>query len=179
MQIILTKNIIELGHLFEGRFKSKNVEGQEYILNLIRYIHQNPQKAGISKIIQYNWSSYLEYLDKSKEESELVDKKEIFNMFSENEEIAIKKFIKFNLQILKIKKSRELTEYEMRDSITDEELIYFIENELNIKNIQEIQQYNAKYRNDLIKEIKKIYGTTHKQLSRVLGINIRIIQRAK
>ena len=91
MQIILTKNIIELGHLFEGRFKSKNVEGQEYILNLIRYIHQNPQKAGISKIIQYNWSSYLEYLDKSKEESELVDKKEIFNMFSENEEIAIKK----------------------------------------------------------------------------------------
>ena len=58
MQIILTKNIIELGHLFEGRFKSKNVEGQEYILNLIRYIHQNPQKAGISKIIQYNWSSY-------------------------------------------------------------------------------------------------------------------------
>ena len=67
----------------------------------------------------------------------------------------------------------------MRDSITDEELIYFIENELNIKNIQEIQQYNAKYRNDVIKEIKKIYGTTHKQLSRVLGINIRIIQRAK
>ena len=57
------------GHLFENRFKSKTVEGEIYKLNLVRYIHQNPVKAGISNIDKYNWSSYNEYLKENEEKT--------------------------------------------------------------------------------------------------------------
>ena len=35
------------GALIANRYKSKPVEVDEYFLSLIRYIHQNPKKAGI------------------------------------------------------------------------------------------------------------------------------------
>ena len=48
----------------------------------------------------------------------------------------------------------------------------------DIDNIKEIQKYNIQYRNNIIEKVKKIQGVTQKQIARVLGINIRIIQRA-
>lgn len=36
------------GHLFQDRFKSEPVEDDAYLLAVIRYIHQNPVKAGIT-----------------------------------------------------------------------------------------------------------------------------------
>jgi REP element-mobilizing transposase RayT len=35
------------GHLFKERFKSEPVNDIEYFTTLLRYIHQNPVKAGI------------------------------------------------------------------------------------------------------------------------------------
>ena len=58
------------------------------------------------------------------------------------------------------------------------ELIYFIKETLKIDNIQDIQKYNSKERDEILRELKNIKGCTHKQLSRVLGLNIRVIQRA-
>ena len=55
------------GHLFENRFQSRNVENPYYILNLVRYIHQNPVKAGISSIDKYYWSSYLDYFQERRQ----------------------------------------------------------------------------------------------------------------
>ena len=34
------------GHLFQDRFRSEPVNSMEYFVTLIRYIHQNPVKAG-------------------------------------------------------------------------------------------------------------------------------------
>ena len=46
------------GHLFQDRFKSEVVEDDAYFLTVLRYIHQNPVKAGIIKNIdQYKYSS--------------------------------------------------------------------------------------------------------------------------
>lgn len=39
------------GHLFQERFKSEAVESDEYFLTVLRYIHQNPVKAGMTKSI--------------------------------------------------------------------------------------------------------------------------------
>ena len=33
------------GHLFDGRYKSKLVDGDEYLLSLSRYVHLNPVKV--------------------------------------------------------------------------------------------------------------------------------------
>ncbi|HHY25099.1 MAG TPA: transposase, partial [Clostridiaceae bacterium] len=35
------------GYLFQDRYKSEAVESDEYLLTVLRYIHQNPVKAGI------------------------------------------------------------------------------------------------------------------------------------
>ena len=64
------------GHLFDGRFKAKLVDGDNYLLALSRYVHLNPVKvAGVkSKTIEekinllrkYRWSSYPGYIYASK-----------------------------------------------------------------------------------------------------------------
>lgn len=51
-----------VGHLFQDRFRSENVEDDRYFMIVLRYILQNPMKAGIeSRPGNYQWSSYLAY----------------------------------------------------------------------------------------------------------------------
>ncbi len=62
----------EVGHLFQGRYKAKLVEGDEYLLKLSRYVHLNPvwthemENLTITQRIEvlrsYRWSSYPCYL---------------------------------------------------------------------------------------------------------------------
>ena len=50
------------GHLFQDRFRSEPVDSIEYFITLLRYIHQNPVKAGIvENVVDYQWSSWKEY----------------------------------------------------------------------------------------------------------------------
>lgn len=50
------------GHLFQGRYKAIIVEVDEYALELSRYMHLNPVRAGmVSKPQDYGWSSYRSY----------------------------------------------------------------------------------------------------------------------
>lgn len=52
------------GALFRGRYKSLLVSGEDYLLRLSRYIHQNPQKARIvPNLPKYQWSSYPAYIE--------------------------------------------------------------------------------------------------------------------
>lgn len=54
------------GHLFQGRYRSILVEKDAYCLELSRYIHLNPVRAGMVKNVEdYPWSSYLSYIGKS------------------------------------------------------------------------------------------------------------------
>jgi putative transposase len=55
------------GHLFQGRFKSILIEADEYAMDLSRYIHLNPVRAGMSGDPgEYSWSSYKSYIGQSK-----------------------------------------------------------------------------------------------------------------
>ena len=50
------------GHLFQDRFRSENVETDQYYMTVLRYILQNPVKAGMVRSPgEYRWSSYLAY----------------------------------------------------------------------------------------------------------------------
>ena len=57
-----SKKYEKVGHLFQNRFLSKEVETKEYLMQVCRYVHQNPEKAKISKIDRYQWSSFREYI---------------------------------------------------------------------------------------------------------------------
>jgi len=51
------------GHLFQDRFRSEAITNDGHYLTVLRYIHQNPVKAGLCKKVQdYAYSSIGEYL---------------------------------------------------------------------------------------------------------------------
>ena len=53
------------GHLFQGRYNAVLVDGDSYLLELVRYIHLNPVRAGmVDNPEEYPWSSHRAYLGK-------------------------------------------------------------------------------------------------------------------
>ena len=53
-----------VGHLFQGRFKAHLIEQEEHYLEVSRYIHLNPVRAGlVQKPEQCRWSSCRGYYD--------------------------------------------------------------------------------------------------------------------
>ena len=55
------------GQLFRGRFKSIVVDGDSYLLQLVRYIHRNPLRAGVAEHLEdYPWTSHKGYVSSAK-----------------------------------------------------------------------------------------------------------------
>lgn len=53
------------GHLFQDRFKSETVENPTYFFTVLRYIHQNPLKAGLAtNVFESKWTSINELFKK-------------------------------------------------------------------------------------------------------------------
>lgn len=49
-----------VGHVFQGRFKSKPIADEQNFIAVVRYIHENPRKAGLTRSMDYAWSSFRE-----------------------------------------------------------------------------------------------------------------------
>ncbi|MCG8333085.1 MAG: transposase, partial [Proteobacteria bacterium] len=55
------------GHLFQGRYKAILLDTDNYLIELIRYIHSNPVRSGlVNSPIDYQWSGHNVYLGKRK-----------------------------------------------------------------------------------------------------------------
>lgn len=171
------KKYDRVGHLFQNRFLAKKVEDKKYLLQLCRYIHQNPLKAGIGNTENYKWSSYQEYINNSK----IIDNKMILSIFSKDLEIAKKEFIKFhniNSEINNENKINNFIEYEMCKKLTDDEIKRYIYELLDIQHIREIFQYNTKLRNEKLLKLKCLKKLSSiSQLARVIGINRKMLER--
>jgi putative transposase len=51
------------GHIFQGRFKALLLDADGYLLELVRYVHLNPVRAGMVDLPeQYPWSGHRAYL---------------------------------------------------------------------------------------------------------------------
>jgi len=63
------------GHLWQGRFKSPLVSSDDYLLAAMRYVEQNPLRAGIiEELTKYPWSSFI--INTTTKQDTLVDKQE-------------------------------------------------------------------------------------------------------
>src|SRR4030043_876977 len=83
----------KVGHLFQGRYKSYLCDKDSYLLNLVRYIHTSPVRAGLVKDAgAYEWSSYGDYLQRTKG---IVDTDKVLRLFSERPVIARRKYAEF------------------------------------------------------------------------------------
>ena len=62
--IYFNKKYNRVGHLWQGRFKSCYVTDEAYLYTLMRYIEQNPLKAGmVQRLEEYPYSSYRHFLE--------------------------------------------------------------------------------------------------------------------
>ena len=170
-----SKKYEKIGHLFQNRFLSKSVENDRYLINLCNYIHQNPLKAKISTMEKYTWSSYREYQSGI---SKITDITKIYSFFDNNYEKAKNKFIEFSEKEIEDKLKNKYIEYEIITKLDDTEVKEIIENMFRLNNIRELNIYNSRIKNKMIKEMKKIKGTNIAQLARVTGINRKHIERA-
>ena len=83
------------GQLFRGRYKSILVGGGSYLLQLVRYIHRNPVKAGIvGKLEDYLWSSHNGYLSVAKKWQWLY-KEFIFQILTKNRKDWVREYRRF------------------------------------------------------------------------------------
>ena len=68
-------------------------------------------------------------------------------------------------------------EYELESKLTDIDVKNKIEKILDIKNISEIFKYSIEVRNEKIRELNILKGVSKVQISRVLGMNKRLVQK--
>lgn len=80
-----------VGHLYQNRYKSIVCDEETYLLELIRYIHLNPLRAGIVNDLQeldrYPWSGHMVLVGKSKFDWQKYE--EILSLFGNNKGQAI------------------------------------------------------------------------------------------
>lgn len=155
------------GHLFENRFKSKAIENEGYLKNVVRYIHKNPGNAGLKR---YEWTSYNEYLYKEK----LINKDIVIKIFGEDKDSSINNFKYFHKNYSKYQDYDK--EYELLTRISDEEAIEIIKNIIKEENPLKIQQYDKIKKEKVVMKILKIEGITKEQMSRIIGINRKTIR---
>jgi REP element-mobilizing transposase RayT len=85
------------GHLFQNRYKSIVCEEGSYLLELVRYIHLNPLRAGqvksLEELDQYAWSGHRVLIGKDK--SDWQEREYVLSQFHEKEGRAVRAYRKF------------------------------------------------------------------------------------
>lgn len=94
------------GPLFRGRYKAILVNEDEYLTELVRYIHLNPVEAGFCKHPKdHPWTSHRYYL-RNKKDFDWLKTAEVLTRFGRRENLARRKMNEFVLAGLE-KKTRE------------------------------------------------------------------------
>lgn len=153
------------GHLFQDRFKSEPVEDDAYFLTVLRYIHQNPIKAGICKnVADYENSSYKEYFKKS----DLIDSDFVFEIIAKDD------FAIFNNE--KVFESCLDVEDKPKVKVTDEQAKKIIEKISKCKNVAEFQSLDIKIRDKCLKKLRGS-GLSIRQISRLTGVSFNVVRK--
>jgi len=155
------------GHLFQDRFKSEVVENDSYFMTVLRYIHENPIKAGLCDNLDgYRYSSFNDY---ENGDSSLIDISFTFSIMN------MKQFVEFH---------REHCNYNGFDSYTRSKRL----NDINATAIiiklfecessTELQTYEKERRNRALKVLNE-NGLSIRQLNRLTGVSKGVIERAR
>ena len=81
------------GHVFDKRYHAELIDSAAYELDVSKYIHLNPLKAGlVERLEDYPWSSYRAYV--FGEKNSLIDMTQIFSYFPKPQAINYDLFVK-------------------------------------------------------------------------------------
>ncbi|WP_297183447.1 transposase [uncultured Enorma sp.] len=154
------------GHLFEGRFKSSPIESDEYLVQAVRYVLNNPVAAGISTLEDYRWSSYAEYCG----ERGLTNTKPILDMFS-----SVEDFVSFCREGAPVFDGK--LEF---DNVPDQlvkEVATNIAIQLGCTDLSKIKALSLKRRGAIVRALRDA-GLTVNQISRLIGISSASLYRS-
>jgi putative transposase len=88
-----------VGHLFQGRYKAILCDRDAYLLELVRYIHLNPLRAGLVEVLEdYPWSSHRIYIGVDK--SEAIDPSFVLGQLSRDPSAAKKSYKSFVMEAI-------------------------------------------------------------------------------
>jgi len=150
------------GHLFQDRYKSETVEGDRYFLAVLRYIHQNPLKAGLVKELEhYPWSSYREYITKGK----FTDINYALGLFNNDRLKATREFKDFH----KTEGQQKCLDIDERKKWKDADAIELIKSVCHVANCKEVHKLDREKQNHYFKLLNE-EGLTARQISRITGI---------
>lgn len=154
------------GHLFQDRFKSEVVESERYFYTVIRYIHQNPIKAGICrKISDYVYSSYGEY----------IGEKYVIDIETALDKMTLEQFAEFNCQ-LSSDLCLDIVSSIPACRVTDEQAKEIINQYTKCKNVAEFQLLDIKVRDKYLKLLRE-KGLSIRQISRLTGVSFNIVRK--
>ena len=151
------------GHLFQDRFKSEPVEDDAYFLTVIRYIHQNPVKAGICRNVDgYKFSSYNEYINNAT----LIDTNFCLGIIDKEQ------FIEFNNEF-NDDVCLDISNNDFR--LNDDEALKIILKTCRCKSVSDFQKFDKIKRNYYI---GKFYqkGLSIRQISRLTGLSRKVVE---
>lgn len=157
------KKYVQNGHLFQDRYKSEPIETAAYLMTVLRYILNNPRKAGISTAEKYEWSSYNRY----GKEGSFVNTDVFRDLIGNYDEYAA---------FIAAPNSDECMEYN-NSAKDDEWALNIIRENLKIPGGTMLRTWPEAKRNEALRLLKK-KGLTIRQIERVTGINRGIIQKA-
>ncbi|NLW62889.1 MAG: transposase [Syntrophomonadaceae bacterium] len=168
-----------IGHLFQDRFKSEPIENERYLLAVIRYIHNNPVKAGIvKKPEQYKWSSYNSYLSLQEPGTKLVDTDFVLSILSDEQSAAIRQFQKLSRE----QDENEFLDVDDKRGWTIEEGRLYLEECLAKrwpgKNLEDLMKIKG-IRREIILDLKTNTRLSGRGIARLLSINRGIVQKTK
>ena len=153
------------GHLFQDRFKSEPVESENYFLTVLRYIHQNPMKAGLCKHpSDYIYSSYNEYIDGIG----ITDSDFAYSLISKED------FESIHMELTS-DKCLDLDESAVI-RVTDEQAKKIIEKYSKCKSVAEFQRLDSGKRDKFIK-IFKDKNISIRQISRLTGVSFNVVKK--
>jgi putative transposase len=159
------------GPLFQDRYKSEPVEDDAYFLTVLRYIHQNPLKAGLSDdISSYPWSSYSEYMNKSR----IINITFTLNLFDSDREKAIARFKEFHSQL---NNDPCLDLSEKRRTLSDKAIQQLVLNNYHLE-LATLHNVKPKTQTNVLRYLKELDGCSLRQLSRLTGLTVNQVIRA-
>ncbi len=99
------------GHLFQNRYKSIVCDDEIYRLELLRYIHLNPIRAGIvadlEELARYPWCGHQQLLGAAA--YQLLERSELLPLFAKRKKTAVARYLDFLADGLQSEKSIKLS----------------------------------------------------------------------
>ena len=159
------------GHLFKERFKSEPVNDMAYFTVLLRYIHQNPVKAGIVENVKdYEFSSWGEYDGTVEPVFQICDVNTVLNRIPYKElDEWVNEPLDDDVYCLDIEGSS-------RRRPSDDQVWLKIKDKTGVTNSTSFQQLDENKRKEMFLELKDC-GASLRQLERLTGIGKGVIHR--